>query len=105
HHTSPLIPPAALINPGDSVLMPTPGYPVFGTHSRYYGGQVFNMPLTAENSFLPDLNAVPKDVLSKAKVLVLNYPNNPTGASATAEFFQLVVEFARRNNLVVIHDA
>jgi LL-diaminopimelate aminotransferase len=97
--------PAALINPGDYVLMTTPGYPVFGTHSRYYGGQVFNMPLTAENSFLPDLNAVPKDVLAKAKVMVLNYPNNPTGASATPEFFKQVVEFARRNNLVVIHDA
>src|SRR4051794_41158845 len=77
--------PAALINPGDYVLMTVPGYPVFGTHSKYYGGQVFNLPLTAENGFLPDLNSVPREVLSKAKVLVLNYPNNPTGASATPE--------------------
>jgi len=97
--------PAALINPGDTVLMTTPGYPVFGTHARYYGGIVHNLPLTAENNFLPDLDTIPADVLTKAKVLVLNYPNNPTGASATPEFFARVVAFARRNNLVVIHDA
>jgi LL-diaminopimelate aminotransferase len=97
--------PAALINPGDYVLMTTPGYPVFGTHSKYYGGLVHNLPLTAENRFLPDLNSIPADVLAKAKVLVINYPNNPTGASATPEFFARVVEFAKRNNIVVIHDA
>src|SRR5215472_11493775 len=77
--------PAALINPGDFVLMTTPGYPVFGTHAKYYGGRVHNLPLTEANRFLPDLESVPADVLSKAKVLVLNYPNNPTGASATPE--------------------
>ena len=97
--------PAVLINPGDYVLMTTPGYPVFGTHSKYYGGHVHNLPLTEANQFLPDLNSVPADVLQKAKVLVLNYPNNPTGASATAEFFAKVVEFAKKNNLIVIHDA
>jgi LL-diaminopimelate aminotransferase len=97
--------PAVLINPGDYVLMTTPGYPVFGTHAKYYGGLVHNLPLTEANQFLPDLNSVPADVLQKAKVLVLNYPNNPTGASATSEFFAKVVEFAKRNNLVVIHDA
>ena len=97
--------PAALINPGDYVLMTTPGYPVFGTHSRYYGGQVFNLPLKEENNFLPDLAAVPADILAKSKVLVLNYPNNPTGASASLEFFARVVEFAQRNRLVVLHDA
>jgi len=97
--------PAALINPGDYVLMTTPGYPVFGTHARYYGGLVYNLPLTEENRFLPQLDSVPADVLRKAKVLVLNYPNNPTGASATLEFFEKVVAFARKNNLVVIHDA
>src|SRR5437868_3012063 len=73
--------PAALINPGDYVLMTTPGYPVFGTHSKYYGGLVHNLPLTSANNFLPDLETVPAEVLEKAKVLVLNYPNNPTGAS------------------------
>ena len=97
--------PAALINPGDSVLMTTPGYPVFGTHTKYYGGRVHNLPLTEENQFLPDLDTIPVEVLARAKVLVLNYPNNPTGASATPEFFTKVVAFARRHNLVVIHDA
>jgi LL-diaminopimelate aminotransferase len=97
--------PAALVNPGDYVLMTTPGYPVFGTHAKYYGGLVHNLPLTAENRFLPDLESVPADVLSKAKVLVLNYPNNPTGASATREFFERVVTFAKKNNIVAIHDA
>jgi LL-diaminopimelate aminotransferase len=96
--------PAALINPGDVVLMTVPGYPVFGTHSKYYGGVVHNLPLREENNFLPDLTSIPGDVLAKAKVLVLNYPNNPTGASATHEFFIEVVAFAKRNNIVVIHD-
>ncbi len=97
--------PAALVNPGDVVLMTTPGYPVFGTHSKYYGGQVYNLPLTEENQFLPRLESVPADVLSKAKVMTINYPNNPTGASATPEFFERVVHFARRHNLVVVSDA
>lgn len=97
--------PAALVNPGDYVLMTIPGYPVFGTHAQYLGGRVYNLPLTESSDFLPDLDAVPADVLEHAKVLVLNYPNNPTGASATPAFFARVVEFARRNRLVVIHDA
>lgn len=97
--------PACFINPGDYVLMTTPGYPVFGTHAKYYGGEVFNYPLTAENHFLPELESVPGDVLGKAKVLVLNYPNNPTGASATLEFFEKVVAFARQHNLIVLQDA
>jgi LL-diaminopimelate aminotransferase len=96
--------PAALINPGDVVLMTVPGYPVFGTHAKYYGGVVHNLPLREENNFLPDLKSIPADVLSKAKVLVLNYPNNPTGASATLEFFIEVVAFAKKHNIVVIHD-
>lgn len=96
--------PAALVDPGDVVLMTVPGYPVFGTHARYYGGVVHNLPLTAANGFLPDLDAVPADVVRRAKVLVLNYPNNPTGASATPEFFARVVAFALRNRIVVVHD-
>src|SRR5580704_9918364 len=68
--------PAALINPGDYALMTTPGYPVFGTHSKYYGGLVHNLPLTEAGNFLPDLEGIPKDVLARAKVLVINYPNN-----------------------------
>ena len=97
--------PAALINPGDYVLMTVPGYPVFGTHARYLGGRVHNLPLTEQNKFLPDLASIPADVLNQAKVLVLNYPNNPTGASATPEFFARVVAFAKQHRLVVIHDA
>ena len=96
--------PAALINPGDVVLMTVPGYPVFGTHSKYYGGTVHNIPLREENGFLPDLKSIPAEVLAKAKVLVLNYPNNPTGASATPEFFAEVVAFAKKNRIIVIHD-
>jgi LL-diaminopimelate aminotransferase len=96
--------PAAFINPGDVVLMTVPGYPVFGTHAKYYGGIVHNLPLREENGFLPDLKSIPADILARAKVLVLNYPNNPTGASATPEFFAEVVAFAKANRLIVIHD-
>src|SRR5436189_1009187 len=69
--------PATLINPGDYVLMTVPGYPVFGTHAKYYGGLVHNLPLLESNNFLPDLNSIPAEVLAKSKVFVLNYPNNP----------------------------
>jgi LL-diaminopimelate aminotransferase len=97
--------PACFINPGDVALMTTPGYPVFGTHARYFGGEVLNLPLLEKNKFLPDLSAVPADKLKRAKTLVLNYPNNPTGASATPEFFAAVVAFAKKHDLIVIHDA
>tara|TARA_R100000027_G_scaffold391_7_gene512 strand:- start:1702 stop:2949 length:1248 start_codon:yes stop_codon:yes gene_type:complete len=97
--------PACFINPGDVVLMTTPGYPVLGTHAEYYGGEVYKMPLREESGFLPDLNAIPADILKRAKMMVLNYPNNPTGASATKEFFEQVVEFAKKNEIIVIQDA
>ena len=97
--------PACFINPGDVALMTTPGYPVFGTHAKYYGGEVYNIPLLERNGFLPDLAGVPADKLARAKTLVINYPNNPTGASATPEFFAQVVAFAKQHDLVVIHDA
>src|SRR5208283_135959 len=71
--------PATLINPGDVVIMTVPGYPVFGTHAKWYGGEVYNLKLTEKTDFLPDLNSIPRDVLKRAKVIVLNYPNNPTG--------------------------
>ncbi|MBC8190682.1 MAG: LL-diaminopimelate aminotransferase [Puniceicoccaceae bacterium] len=97
--------PACFINPGDYVLMTVPGYPVLGTHAKYLGGEVYNMKLEAANDFLPDLDAVPADVVAKAKIMVLNYPNNPTGASATLDFFAKAVGFAKANNLIILQDA
>ncbi len=97
--------PATLINPGDITLMTVPGYPVAGTHSRYYGGSVYSLPLLAENDFLPDLDSIPGDVLAKAKLLVLCYPNSPTGKTATREFYEKVIAFARQHNIVVVQDA
>jgi len=97
--------PNCFINPGDIALMTTPGYPVFGTHSKYIGGEVYNIPLLEKNAFLPDLTSIPADKLARAKTLVINYPNNPTGASATLAFFRDVVAFAKKHNLIVIHDA
>jgi LL-diaminopimelate aminotransferase len=97
--------PACFINPGDYVLMTVPGYPVLGTHAQYLGGHVHNMKLEEANDFLPDFDAIPADVLVKAKILVLNYPNNPTGASATLDFFAKAVAFAKANNLIILQDA
>ncbi len=97
--------PAVLIDPGDVTLMTVPGYPVAGTHTKYYGGEVHALPLLPENNFLPDLKSIPPEVLDRAKLLVLNYPNSPTGKVATAEFYAEVVDFARRNELVVVQDA
>ncbi|MGL6097101.1 MAG: LL-diaminopimelate aminotransferase [Fimbriiglobus sp.] len=97
--------PACFINPGDVTLMTVPGYPVAGTHTRYYGGAVHRLPLTAANGFFPDLDGIPDDVKAKAKLLVLNYPNSPTGAVATRDFYQRVVEFAHKHRVVVVQDA
>ena len=97
--------PKCFINPGDVVLMTTPGYPVFGTHAQYLGGEVYNLPLTEENNFLPQLGNIPTDILGRAKAIVVNYPNNPTGASATIQFFEELVSFAKENDLIVIQDA
>src|SRR5207253_6468739 len=68
--------PAAFINPGDVTLMTTPGYPVAGTHTKYYGGEVHNLPLREENGFYPDFGAIPADIRKRAKLLVINYPNS-----------------------------
>lgn len=97
--------PAAFINPGDVTLMTTPGYPVAGTHTRYYGGSVYALPLLPENNFLPDLAAIPPDIRRAAKLLVLCYPNSPTGRLATPEFYRQVIEFAGQNEIVVVQDA
>ena len=97
--------PAAFINPGDITLMTAPGYPVAGTHTVYYGGVVYKLPLLEQNRFLPDLKGIPDDVLAKAKLLVLCFPNSPTGATAPREFYEEVIEFARAHSIVVIQDA
>ncbi len=97
--------PAAFINPGDVTLMTVPGYPVAGTHTRYYGGSVYRLPLLAQNDFFPDLASIPADICKQAKLLVLNYPNSPTGKLATRDFYERVVEFAQRHEIVVVQDA
>jgi LL-diaminopimelate aminotransferase len=97
--------PTAFINPGDVTIMPSPNYPVLGTHTKYLGGEVVHVPLLEENAFLPKLDLLSEAVLKKTKLLYLNYPNNPTGATATREFFAEVVQFAKKHELIVVHDA
>ncbi len=97
--------PAVFINPGDITLMTAPGYPVAGTHTAYYGGVVHRLPLLAENGFLPDLESISPDILDRAKLLVLNYPNSPTGRTAPREFYERVIAFAKRHEIVVVQDA
>jgi LL-diaminopimelate aminotransferase len=97
--------PACFINPGDVTLMTVPGYPVAGTHTKYYGGEVHRLPLLAENDFFPDLDGIPADIRRRAKLLVLNYPNSPTGKVATLDFYERVIRFARDNQVVVVQDA
>ncbi|MGH7273162.1 MAG: LL-diaminopimelate aminotransferase, partial [Nitrospiria bacterium] len=97
--------PLAFINPGDIALIPNPGYPVYHAGTLFAGGQSHFMPLLRENGFLPDLSRIPKGVLKKAKVLFLNYPNNPTSATADRSFFEQGMAFAKRHRLIVCHDA
>lgn len=97
--------PICFINPGDILLTTVPGYPVTATYTKYLGGEVFNLPLMESNSFLPDLSIIPEPVLKKSRMLYLNYPNNPTGAVANIEFFEQVVGFASKNNIIVINDS
>ena len=92
------------IDPGDVALVPDPGYPVYAVGTMFAGGEAYYLPLREENGFLPELEAVPADVLRKAKVLWLNYPNNPTGAVADLAFFERAAAFARENGLAVLHD-
>ena len=93
------------VNPGDYNLVPDPGYPVYGIGTLLAGGQAYPMQLKEENGFLPDFAAIPKDIAKKAKLMFLNYPNNPTGAEATLEFFREAVDYAREHDLIICHDA
>ncbi len=97
--------PECFINEGDYLIQTVPGYPVMATHTRYCGGGVFDLPLKEENNFYPDFSAIPDEVLKRAKLLYINYPNNPTGQTATKEFFEEAVSLARKNNIIVVNDA
>ena len=97
--------PACFINPGDLCIMTVPGYPVMGTWTKYLGGDVVNLPLLEENGFLPQLESLTEEQCKRAKLLYLNYPNNPTGASASVEFFTKAVEFAKKHEILIVSDA
>lgn len=97
--------PYAFINEGDVVIQTVPGYPVLATISGWLGGSVYNLPITPDNGFIPNLRDIPDDVVNKAKLLYINYPNNPTGATATRAFFEEVVQFAKQHGILVVHDA
>ena len=95
----------AYVDAGDVVLVPSPAYPVYEIGTKFNGGEVFFLPLRRESGFLPDLASIPADVLERAKMLWLNYPNNPTGAVADESFLREAVEFARRHGIILCHDA
>ena len=97
--------PLAFINPGDITLAIVPGYPIISTWTKYLGGEVYDLPLREANDFYPDFTGIPAGVLKRAKLLYINYPNNPTGQTATVEFYRQAVDFACRNNIVVVSDA
>ncbi len=96
--------PLAFVNPGDVVLCPDPAYPVYKIGTLFAGGEPYILPLKEENRFLPDFKSVPKDVLKRAKIIWVNYPNNPTSATATESFYKELIEWARENNIIVASD-
>ena len=97
--------PMAFIDPGDVVLVPSPGYPVYPVSASFAGGIAHEMPLLKQNGFLPDLDAIPPDVARKAKLMFLNSPNNPTSVIADTAFFSRVIAFAKEHHVIVCHDA
>jgi LL-diaminopimelate aminotransferase len=96
--------PLAFINPGDAALVPDPAYPVYRTATAFAGGEPVIMPLLRENKFLPDLEAIPASEARRAKIMFLNYPNNPIGATADRSFFRELIDFARDYEIIVMHD-
>ena len=94
----------AVVNPGDIVLMTDPGYPAYRSSILIGGGEPYSMPILAKNDYLPVFEDIPADIVKRAKGMFLNYPNNPTGACATRDFFDRVVEFAEKNDIAVCHD-
>jgi len=97
--------PLAILNPGDISLVPDPCYPPYRSGTWFAGGEVYSMPLLETNGFLPDLKSIPSEIRESAKILFLNYPNNPTSAVATPGFFKEAIEFAHNHHLIIAHDA
>ncbi|AKJ63576.1 aminotransferase class I/II-fold pyridoxal phosphate-dependent enzyme [Kiritimatiella glycovorans] len=97
--------PLAFVNPGDAVLHTVPGYPVIATHTRYMGGEPVALPLHRDQGFCPDLDAIDPETADRAKLFYVNYPNNPTGATATDEFFDRLIRFADRHGILIVQDA
>jgi len=97
--------PLAFVDPGDVVLVPNPAYPVYHIGTIFAGGRPYYMPLLEENGFLPDLEKIPKDIARRAKLIFVNYPNNPTAAVADLDFFERLKRFAKKYNIIVCHDA
>ncbi|PKO18327.1 MAG: LL-diaminopimelate aminotransferase [Chloroflexi bacterium HGW-Chloroflexi-10] len=94
-----------LINPGDLVIVPDPGYPVYSASTTIAGGEIYSLPVLKENGFLPDLDSIPANIARKAKLMWVNYPNNPTGAVATLAFFEKLIEFAKEYQIFIANDA
>ncbi len=97
--------PLAFLDPGDVALVPNPGYPVYSVATTFAGGIPYDLPLLRDNGFIPDLDSIPEEIRNKAKIMFLNYPNNPTAAVSEIGFFSEVVDFASKNNILVCHDA
>jgi len=97
--------PVAFVNPGDVVLVPEPSYPVYAITTKFSGGEVSYMPLLEKNGYLPDLGAIDGDTARRARLMYLNYPNNPTSAVAGEAYFRDVVTFSKKHNIIVVHDA
>ncbi len=97
--------PLAFIDPGDLALVPSPAYPVYHIATMFAGGESWFMPLLKKNGFLPDLDAIPPEVAGRARLMFINYPNNPTGATADRDFYERVVRFAAQYDIIVCHDA